>query len=320
MSRLKLTVCIVALLSVGVLLFFAARAEARERPGRAPEIDKAEPVDADADTVCGLFLGCDRAAGLTDCIWLVCFSGKTGAVRLLQLPRDTYAAYTDRDYRKLNGAYNALGLSGVREWLAAALGVRIDFAVAYDLECVRNTVDAIGGVVVEIPQDMRYSDPEQGLEIDLPAGKRRLSGQEAEQFVRFRAGYPDADLGRLQAQRLFLEAFVQTLCELPATRLAALCASLLPTVQTDLSAARALTLTALLVHAPALTLTAEVAPGAPVQGDSGAWYYVLNRAEMICALHRWSLGNVLEFDPNLQFDRPENDRFHTIYTATNGVP
>lgn len=320
MSRLKLTVCIVALLSVGVLLFFAARAEARERQRCVPEPDEAEPVDTDADTVCGLFLGCDCAAGLTDSILLVSFSGTTGAIRVLQLPRDTYAAYTDRDYRKLNGAYNALGLSGVREWLAAALGVRIDFAVAYDLECVRNTVDAVGGVVVEIPQDMHYRDPEQGLEIDLPAGKRRLSGEEAEHFVRFRAGYPDADLGRLQAQRLFLEAFVQTLHEFPATRLAALCASLLPAVQTDLSVRRVFTLTALLVHAPALTLTAETAPGAPIQGESGAWYYVLNQAAAVHALQRWSLEKNLDFDPNRVFDRPENNGFHTIYTATDDVP
>ena len=58
-------------------------------------------------------LGCDRAASLTDSILLVTAAPDCGELHVLQLPRDTYAAYTDRAYKKLNGAYAALG-AGVR--------------------------------------------------------------------------------------------------------------------------------------------------------------------------------------------------------------
>ena len=128
MSKIRLTVCIAVLLAVGVLLFFAARADARggKEPPAVGTEDSAIAADSQEAPLQLLLLGCDRAARLTDSLLRVRVTPGSGDLRILQLPRDTYAAYTERDYKKLNGLYITLGADGAAEWLETALGLRID--------------------------------------------------------------------------------------------------------------------------------------------------------------------------------------------------
>lgn len=319
MSKIRLTGCITVLLAVGILLFFAARADARG--GEESPADRTEDSAVAADTAEApmhlLLLGCDRAARLTDSILLVRVAPESGDVRILQLPRDTYAAYTERDYKKLNGLYNTLGADGAAEWLGTALGVRIDHVAVYDLDCVRHAVDAVGGVEIDIPFPMSYSDPVQGLEINLPAGVTRLNGEMAEQFVRFRAGYADADLGRLDAQKRFLEGFFRSCRALPPNALVRLCLRILPDVRTDLPPGDAVRLAFALRRAEHPSFSAKTAPGEAAKGVSGAWYYILRRADMTGALSWWSGEEPVAFDPARQFDRTANPEFHRIYTASD---
>ncbi len=315
--------CAVAVL-LGVLLSLVSLASCTGAEGINPDgargADAVAPSESEDRDLRILMLGCDRAASLTDSILLLSVTPQTGQVRILQLPRDTYANYTERDYRKLNGAYNTLGADGTREFLSRALGVRIDYTAVYDLDVVRAAVDAVGGVEVDIPQAMRYSDPIQGLEIDLAAGKQRLDGEAAEQFVRFRAGYPNADLGRLDAQKLFLEAFLRACRSLSPARLSGVCLTVLPRVHTDMPTAGVLRLAFALLRAEAPALTAETAPGDAAKGVSGAWYYILNREESARAISDMTDFSCTEFDPDRVFDRPEHPEFHRIYTATRAVP
>ena len=53
-----------------------------------------------------LFVGYDKAAGLTDVNILAQFDTNTGAINVIQMPRDTYARYNSREgsYHKMNGA------------------------------------------------------------------------------------------------------------------------------------------------------------------------------------------------------------------------
>ena len=39
-----------------------------------------------------------------------------------------------------------------------------------DMDAVETAVDLLGGVEFDVPQDMDYTDPAQGLEIHLRAG------------------------------------------------------------------------------------------------------------------------------------------------------
>ena len=81
--------------------------------------EDAEPTSTATDRVLRfLVMGCDRAAGLTDSIFIVTVNETAKQASVLQIPRDTYANYTDRDYKKLNGAKRALGENGACDKLA----------------------------------------------------------------------------------------------------------------------------------------------------------------------------------------------------------
>jgi hypothetical protein len=107
--------CAVAAL-LGVLLSLVSLASCTGAEGINPDgargADAVAPSKSEDRDLRILMLGCDRAASLTDSILLLSVTPQTGQVRILQLPRDTYANYTERDYRKLNGAYNTLGADG----------------------------------------------------------------------------------------------------------------------------------------------------------------------------------------------------------------
>ena len=266
-----------------------------------------------------LVMGRDRAASLCDSIFVVSVHGQTHEVRLLQIPRDTYARYTDRDYKKINGAYATMGLEETKDFLSRALGVPIHHTVLLDLDAVREIVDAVGGVDVEIPIEMRYSDPEQGLEINLGSGVRHLDGEQAEQFLRFRSGYANADLGRMDAQKLFLVALAQKSREISRAQLIGLSAKMITKIKTDLPIGEIIKLTNLFFEIDASSVPMATAPGKAVQGTSGAWYYSLCRAEAVDAVRYYLQADAgfgeADFDPDLVFDRQDLDRFHRIYTA-----
>ena len=75
------------------------------RGASAEECPAAEPQPIATDRITRiLVMGRDRAAGLTDSMMVVTLNETTMQASILQIPRDTYANYTDRDYKKINGA------------------------------------------------------------------------------------------------------------------------------------------------------------------------------------------------------------------------
>jgi LCP family protein required for cell wall assembly len=288
-----------------------------------------EEPTVDVDTVAGeritrfLVMGCDRAARLTDSIFVVTLNETQAKASILQIPRDTYANYTDRDYRKLNGAMQVLGEQGVKEALGKALGVRLDYFVVLDLDCLSRVVDVIGGVDVEIPQDMTYTDPAQDLNIDLGKGLAHLDGKHAEEFVRYRSGYANADLGRLDAQKLFLRAFAKKCQSLTAGQFLQLTCSVITDLRTDIGLPQAIRVASVLLKCNADDLPMQTLAGEAAQGKSGAWYYCVNRVggcEMANAyLMPPATINVADFDKDGFFDRADYPDFHKIYTAPYGA-
>lgn len=310
---------IIAILLAGVVFLLPVHSHQGVPARVGNSLSQAEPVGQKNRVTRILVLGCDRAASLTDSILVLSVESPSGAVRVLQIPRDTYAAYTEQDYKKLNGAYTALGLDGVKKLLSGALGVSIDYAVVLNLDCVSELVNAVGGVDVEVPQRMQYSDPSQGLFIDLEPGMQHLNGTQAEHFLRFRSGYANADLGRMDAQKRFLQAYFAKCQSVGATGLLQILWAILPHMQTDLPIQDAIRLVHLLPQSELTDIPMETAPGEAVQGSSGAWYYSLNRAGMIRVVNEYLLPGTPvtdeTFDPDRLFDRADLPEFHRIYTG-----
>ena len=280
----------------------------------------AEPAVSTAGSVLRvLVMGRDRAAGLTDSMFIVTVNAAESRASVLQIPRDTYASYTERDYKKLNGALKALGERGVCSLLSDAFGVPIDHFVVLDLSALRRIVDAVGGVDVEIPCDMFYTDASQDLTVRLQKGQRHLNGAEAEQLVRYRSGYANADLGRLDAQKLFLRAFAVSCRSMDAISLVRVTGIALGSVKTDLGVGEAMRLLSTLRECDPDTTPMATLAGEAVQGNSGAWYYSIRRADAHRMVNEYLMPGtpVREdaFDTKRLFDRFDNEAFHKIYTA-----
>lgn len=164
----------------------------------------------DVSTV--LVAGTDEGGYRTDTMMLVRFDRQEKTVSLVSVPRDTLV-YCEYSVPKLNSAYgwSGGGEEGMEELMSRMeeiIGFRPDGYAVVGLDTFKQLVDLMGGVKFDVPVEMHYADPGQGLNIDLAAGEQMLDGEKAMQVVRFRSGYANADLGRVEVQRQFVSAAI----------------------------------------------------------------------------------------------------------------
>ncbi|MEU0286289.1 LCP family protein [Streptomyces sp. NPDC052492] len=103
---------------------------------------------------------------------------------------------------KLNAAYAEDGPELLVRTVEFNTGLHIDHYVEIGFGGFANIVDAVGGVEIDIPQDIK--DTKSGA--DLKKGKQTLNGEEALAFVRTRYALAGSDLDRTKNQQKFLSA------------------------------------------------------------------------------------------------------------------
>lgn len=165
----------------------------------------------------------------TDVIMVMRVSEKTGAARIISIPRDTYI--TDRQYgnTKINAVYGMhqraaldssgsqdpdaqqrasdAGRQGLSEAVANLTGVTIDHYVEIGLVGFALFTDAVGGVDVCLNQ--ATSDEMTGA--SFQAGPQTLDGAQALSFVRQRHGLARGDLDRVVRQQAYISAMISKL-------------------------------------------------------------------------------------------------------------
>ncbi len=292
---------------------------ANKREKAIPDIYAFDEQNAESftetDDICNiLFMGLDNEAGLCDVMMLVGINKTSKTATAVQIPRDTYAAYTSASYKKLNGAYTSLG--GARQtadFLENVFGIEIHHYACINLDTFGDIVDALGGVDIELARDMKYSDAEQGLYINLKKGKTHLDGATAKHFVRFRSGYADGDLGRIDAQKLFMASFFEKLANSFSPIVAAKLACVLEGVETDLGISDMLSLGAEILDMNADSIFMLTLPGKEATAtQSGASYYVVSR-EACSQIFDKHFGAESEFDAEQQLLNKSYDIFENIY-------
>ncbi|MDR2355639.1 MAG: LCP family protein [Clostridiales Family XIII bacterium] len=155
--------------------------------------------------------------GLTDTIMLVSFDIDARHVDIVSIPRDTYyhrAGYNSDAENKINAAYRRDPLNSARAVSEILLGMPINYYAVIEYDGVEKIVDAIEGVPVDIPPGFDYEDRKDSppLIIHLKPGLQTLNGEDSVKFLRYRKGYANADLGRIDAQQTFMKsAFKQAL-------------------------------------------------------------------------------------------------------------
>ena len=269
-----------------------------------------------------LLLGEDQSVKLTDVVMIVSCDTKNGTVNVLQIPRDTYSEYTSSSYRKINAAGDVLG-GGDRLacFLTENLGISIDGYVSVDLETVGKAVDVIGGVEIDVPMNMIYKDPYQDLTIEIKKGKQILNGEKAKQFVRYREGYVRGDLGRLDAQKLFVSAFFKKLSQKNDIVTAIhLVSTVLPETESNVSLKECIDLIGKMGIPDMKDVKFTTLPGGDIRGSSGAWYYVMNRISAYKIIKEYFNPELEEskFDKERRFTSTVRSGFNAIYDAQSG--
>ncbi|MEL6138138.1 MAG: LCP family protein [Cyanobacteria bacterium J06628_6] len=146
--------------------------------------------------------------GLSDTMLLIRFNPRTEEMVVMSIPRDTRMRINGR-MTKINEANRDGGPALTAESISDLLGgISIDRYVRINVQGVEKLVDALGGVTVNVPKDMKYQDDSQHLYINLKAGEQKLDGDQALQFLRFR--YDEfGDIGRVQRQQMLMRAVVE---------------------------------------------------------------------------------------------------------------
>lgn len=226
--RIKLTAITVATLLVvtSVGTYFWADSKLNREVDLSIVLDRPEAGEGTNY----LIVGSDSRAGLTDeqkkklrtgsaegkrtDSMMILHTGSNGPT-LISLPRDSNVEIptfkgsdsgktfqgTGRQV-KLNAAYAEDGPELLVRTVEFNTGLRIDHYVEIGFAGFANIVDAVGGVEMDIPQDIK--DTKSGA--DFKKGKQTLNGEEALAFVRTRYALAGSDLDRTKNQQKFLSA------------------------------------------------------------------------------------------------------------------
>lgn len=218
---------------------------------------------------------------LADTIMLVSYDIDTDDIYLISIPRDTYyprEGYNSPAQKKINSAYSSEGPLSLAVAVSDLLeGIPINCYMKIDYEGVANIVDSMGGVPMNVPFHMKYDDPydDPPLHIDIPEGYQVLDGESAVQFLRYRKGYPQGDIGRIQAQQEFMKsAFKQAL----GLNIISVARSVLENVESDIDVKTVITLAKGATSLSADKIKTYMVPGEARNGDGGLSFWFSDEA------------------------------------------
>ena len=204
-----------------------------------------EPVSPDRqqDIYTILLVGNDDGNGNTDTIVVGRLDTVNHTMDFVSIPRDTLVNL-DWNVRKINAVYagtansGGVAIDGLKTQIRNLIGFNVDCYAVIDLDVFVDTVDLMGGVWFDVPQAMHYEDPGQNLYIHIDAGYQCLNGEQAMGVVRYRSGYANGDLGRIEMQQQFLKAVATQFIRLGnIPNISQVVSLLAKNMDTDLSAA-----------------------------------------------------------------------------------
>lgn len=280
-----------------------------------------------------LVVGHDRAAKLADVIMLVNYDVNAGKIAVMQIPRDTYidagsnvpqinvlfaANYNHAVYDRISNP-TQYAAEQLAQALEKNLCIQIQYTAVMNLDGFAGIVDAIGGVPIDVPVDMKYNDPDQNLYINIKAGPQTLMGEDAEGFVRFREDFVQADIGRVNMQKLFLAAFFNKLkSSVSVSTVSNLAGEVIDNLTTDIPLQDVVYLGRNVLSVDLSDFTMLTIPGEGVSGNRS--YYVINRADTLKAINAHfniydnDISDLI-FDKNRVFTDPDQEVVEKAYNA-----
>ncbi|MCL6593416.1 MAG: LCP family protein, partial [Alicyclobacillus sp.] len=160
-------------------------------------------------------------AGHSDSILLVHVDLEHQQFNVLSVPRDMRVYMPGHGYTKLTSVQYIAQLEkgtvpGIEEAVAAvaqATGIPINYYAETNYSGFREIVDAVGGIQLNVPFDVRLTHPwypeDRGMVIRK--GPHLLNGKLATELVHERYSLPDGDFSRQQLQEQALQAIARQL-------------------------------------------------------------------------------------------------------------
>jgi LCP family protein required for cell wall assembly len=144
--------------------------------------------------------------GRSDTNLLITFKPFENYVGMLSIPRDLWLAIPGYGENRINAAHffgeaeqPPSGPALAMETVRSNFGLDVDYYVRIRFAGLSDLVDAMGGIVIDLPSPMS----------GYPAGSYLLSGEEALAFVRDRQG--SDDFFRMERGQLFFQAGLRNL-------------------------------------------------------------------------------------------------------------
>ncbi|MBI4260661.1 MAG: LCP family protein [Actinobacteria bacterium] len=165
--------------------------------GRAPDARHLPALDG-SRPIFILVLGSDARRGdvvrraRSDSIHIVAINPAKRKGTVIGFPRDSWVPIPGVGTNKINAAMVAGGPELTVRTIQSLTGIPIDYYVLTSFAGFVRMVNAVGGVVVDVPY--RMNDPYSGARFD--PGRQRLAGGQALAFARNRKDTPNADFSR----------------------------------------------------------------------------------------------------------------------------
>ena len=176
-----------------------------------------------------LLLGVDESGLRSDTIMVASYDANEAKVNLLSIPRDTKVYVVNRKVtRKINEVHamsskkksgDIVGAEGMAEVVTQLTGIPINYYVEFSFSAIDRLFDILGPVEFNVPdiegggRGMNYDDPVQNLHIHLKPGLQQLSGNQVQQFLRYRkSNYgvgTGSDTDRVARQQEFFKAVIE---------------------------------------------------------------------------------------------------------------
>lgn len=203
-----------------------------------------------------LMLGVDESGLRTDAIMVASYDVNAGSIKLLSVPRDTKVYIEDKKTtRKINAVHalssseekgKILGVQASAEAVTQLTGIPINYYVEFSFLSIDHLFDSLGGVEYDVPdvegkgRGMNYDDPYQNLHIHLSPGMQTLTGNQVQQFLRYRkSNYgvgSGSDTDRVKRQQDFIKAVLDQKLNLALlTKMPSIYSQLAKEIKTNIS-------------------------------------------------------------------------------------
>ena len=262
-----------------VLLSFAMHSRPDHATFSLVEVETARTVDFDSGAVWLLLLGSDSREGQdvlrgrADAIQLVGVDFEAGTAVAFGVPRDSWVDIPGHGTERINAGLTHGGPDLMAKLVDDLFGIEPDYVVTIGTEGLTDLVDAVGGLEVDVPEDITVPGdidvPEATLEI--PQGRSRLDGAAAVGYARARYPLARGDFDRSANHQELMRGVVRQLSAhqddvgfVEASVLRAL-----GLLDTDLDAAELYRLTQAVSDVDLSAVSACVLSGTPGTGPEG---------------------------------------------------